>query len=243
MHTIDLNCDLGEGGGFDDHLMPYISSCNIACGGHFGTDKTIAQTVMLALENKVKIGAHPSYPDKEGFGRQPMNIPLKDFRKSLKTQIRTIKCILEEKGGQLHHVKPHGALYNEIVHDKKKANAVIDTILEIDDSLILFVPPKSIVEKLAEGKLKTWKEGFADRNYNPDFSLVSRQKPNAVLTEKEQVFRRVFSVVSKGEITAINGAKLPAEFDTICLHSDTQNSVEILKYLSTELNKENIKIK
>lgn len=242
MKTIDLNCDLGEGGGFDDKLMPLISSCNIACGGHYGTAETVAETVELALQSKVKIGAHPSYPDKENFGRQSMDISAQNLRKELKNQIMTVKDIVEAKGGKLHHVKPHGALYHDSGNDDEKASVIIDTILDIDPALILFVPPKSLVEKLAKGKLTTWKEGFADRRYNRDFSLVSRQKNNAVLTKKKAVFKQVYYSVSEGEITASNGEILAADFDTICIHSDTQNSVDILQYLVAELKKNNIEI-
>ncbi len=242
MTTINLNCDLGEGGGYDDRLMLHISACNIACGGHFGDAETMLKTVNLALNNGVKIGAHPSYPDKANFGRRPMKLSDGALKMALKSQIEGLKQIVEAAGEQLHHVKPHGYLYNEIARDSSKARLVIDTVLEIDEDLILFVPPESVVEKMAAGKIKTWKEGFADRNYTADFKLVSRQKNEAVLTEKEQVLKRVLTVAKKGEINAVDGTILTADFDTICLHGDTQNSVEILRYLATELTRRKIEI-
>src|SRR5699024_5683845 len=123
MKTLNLNCDLGEGGDFDARLMPHISACNIACGGHSGTAKTVAETVKLAIEHKVKIGAHPSYPDRENFGRQPMVLPAKELKREVKRQILIVVEALKEYGQKLHHVKPHGALYNALVTDEEKAKA------------------------------------------------------------------------------------------------------------------------
>jgi len=242
MPTIDLNCDMGEGNRFDELIMPLISSCNIACGGHYGTVDTMNAALDLALENKVKIGAHPSYPDKKNFGRKPFPLALSALKKELQRQILALQRILEKKGGRLHHIKPHGALYNEIVHNAEKATCVIETVVEIDKVLILFVPPKSAVKKLAKGKLETWTEGFADRNYNPDLSLVSREKPKAVLTEKEQVFNRIISIVKEQKIRVENGGFLNVDFKTICMHSDTENAAEIVRYLSRKLPEENIEI-
>ncbi len=243
MKTIDFNCDLAEGGAFDADLMPLISSCNIACGGHYGNEESITTAVKLALVNQVNIGAHPSYPDQENFGRKAMDVSLAELKSTLKNQILAVKTITERLGGKLHHVKPHGALYNEIAKDEEKAKLVIEVVKEIDENLILFTPPNSVIERLAKSKLTTWKEGFADRNYEADFSLISRLKSNAVLHEKEAVFKHVFLMISEEKIQVKNGTFLEANFDTICLHSDTQNSVEILSYLRKKLEAENIKIR
>jgi UPF0271 protein len=172
-----------------------------------------------------------------------MNIPNEELKESLRVQLLQLKAITERVGGRLHHVKPHGALYNDLVKDETKASLMIDLVEEIDAELVLFVPPKSVVKKLAKGRLKTWTEGFADRNYEADFSLVSRQKNKAVLHEKEAVFQHVFGMVKKGEIRLESGVVLTAGFDTICVHSDTQNSVEILRYLHKNLLASNIQIK
>lgn len=243
MKTIDFNCDLAEGGAFDADLMALISSCNIACGGHYGNEESITTAVKFALANQVNIGAHPSYPDQEHFGRKAMDISLTGLKSTLKNQILAVKTITERLGGKLYHVKPHGALYNEIAKDEVKAKLVIEVVKEIDENLILFTPPKSVIERLAKSKLTTWKEGFADRNYEADFSLISRSKNNAVLHEKEAIFQHVFLMISEGKIQVENGTFLEANFDTICLHSDTQNSVEILSYLREKLEAENIKIR
>lgn len=242
MLAIDLNCDLGEGGDFDKQLMPLISSCNIACGGHFGDQETVQKAVLNAFDEKVLIGAHPAYPDPDHFGRLSISISLEKLRDSVKQQIYLVKEEAEKIGGKLHHVKPHGALYNELKNDCEKAALVLETILEIDSDLILFVPPKSAIKKMAKGKLKTWTEGFADRNYEADFSLVSRKKEHAVFHQKEAIFKRVFQMISDDKIEALNGSYLQQKMDTICVHSDTENSVEILQFLNQELEKKDIQI-
>lgn len=233
---IDINCDLAEGGIYDERLMPLISSCNIACGGHFGNAATVETAVELALKHQVKIGAHPSYPDQESFGRKIIELDLADLRKSLKSQILLVKEVTERLGGRLHHVKPHGALYNELKYHEEKSNMLIELIQEIDENLVLFVPPKSVVKDFATTKLKTAIEGFADRAYQSDFSLVSRRKKGAVLQVKDSILKRVKMMVNEGEIISINGKVLHQKFDTVCVHSDTQNSLEILEYLKLKLN-------
>lgn len=240
--TIHINCDLGEGGGFDDQLMSYISACNIACGGHYGDRQTVEETIALAVQNGVQIGAHPAYPDKANFGRRSLGIPIEELTDTIGQQLILVKTEAEKQGHRLHHVKPHGALYNDLVQDRKKAEAMIRTILEIDPSLILLVPPKSIIKALAEGKLKCWIEGFADRNYNPDYTLVSRSEPEAVLKDKNEVLKRVLSIAKKGRIIARDGVELKADFRTLCLHSDTENSLQILRYLHQELKERQIGI-
>ncbi len=240
--TIHINCDLGEGGGFDDQLMPLISACNIACGGHYGDRESVRDTVALAVRNKVQVGAHPSYPDVENFGRKSMEIGSEELKRTLKEQILRVKDEIEQKEGTLHHVKPHGALYNDIVKDWEKAEIVVESILEIDTRLILFVPPGSIVQKVARGRLKTWMEGFADRGYHADFTLVSRSQPNAVLKTKQEIFERVFSVAKNGIIKTVDQKELKADWDTVCLHSDTENALEILRYLHAELKNNKIYI-
>lgn len=233
---IKFNCDLAEGGKYDERLMPLISYCNIACGGHFGNKQTVVEAVQLAIKNNVKIGAHPSYPDVENFGREKMDMSLKYLRKSLKTQILLVKDTVERLGEKLHHIKPHGALYNELKYDKEKSLMMIDLVKEIDDELVLFVPPKSVVEEEAKNEIKTLIEGFADRAYEEDLSLVSRGKTGAVLHDKNQILEKVKMMGFEDKIITINGVILNQKIDTICIHSDTENSVEILEYLYNSLH-------
>lgn len=243
MKEIHINCDLGEGGDFDAHLMPLISACNIACGGHAGTLETMQHTVALAMEHDVEIGAHPSYPDKDNFGRKSLDISAEDLQLSLISQILSLKQIAEAEGAKLSHIKPHGALYNDAAKDKKIAQIVIDSVLEFDEILPLFVPQNSVISEMAEGKIPLIFEAFADRNYNQNYSLVSRSKPRALITEKEAVFEHLFRMFSEGKIRCENGIEISCKANTYCLHSDTPNSVEILKYLHEKLAGKNIKIK
>ncbi|GAB2770909.1 5-oxoprolinase subunit PxpA [Salinimicrobium soli] len=243
MKEIHINCDLGEGGKYDKDLMPLISACNIACGGHAGTLDSMHHTVDLAMEHNVEIGAHPSYPDKENFGRKSLQIEAKELHRSIEAQILSLKQIAEAEGTKLTHVKPHGALYNDAQKDEKIAQIILDAILEFDDPLPLYAPKNSVIARLAEGKVKVIFEAFADRNYNTDYSLVSRKDPHALITQKEHVFKHLFSMVSEGKIVCHNGQKIDCDATTFCLHSDTPNSVEILKFLHEKFWAENIRIK
>lgn len=242
MDTIDINCDLAEGGKNDTELMGLISSCNIACGGHFGSKSTVAGAVHLAIENKVNIGAHPSYPDRINFGRKSIALPLEDLRKTMQEQIMLAFSEAKAQGGKLHHVKPHGALYHDLMKDEKKAALLVELIQAIDEKLILFVPPNSVIKALAKGKLKTFTEGFADRSYKADYGLVPRHKSEAVLQQKEVVLNHVLSMVKEERIPLKDGGFLPCKLDTLCVHGDNPKAVEILQYLYQELSKHNVQI-
>src|SRR5690606_3253265 len=182
MKYIHVNCDLGEGGEQDDELMPMITACSIACGGHAGTLEIMHQTVAHAMKNDVEIGAHPSYPDKNNFGRISLEMEPQDLKQSLVAQILSLKQIAEAEGGFLSHVKPHGALYNDAAKDEAIANIVIDSILEFEEKFPLFAPENSVIARLAKGKLPVILEVFADRNYMNNYQLVDRSKPGAVIT-------------------------------------------------------------
>lgn len=242
MKKIHINCDLGEGGEFDKQLMPLISACNIACGGHAGNLETMHHTVDLAMENNVEIGAHPSYPDKENFGRISIKMDPKELKRSLVAQILSLKQITEAEGAKLVHVKPHGALYNDAQKDEKIAAVILDSIREFDEPFRLYAPENSMIASMAEGEIQVIYEAFADRNYNPDHSLVSRLKPNALITRKEDVFEHIFSMFSERKITCHNGEKIDCKATTFCLHSDTPDAVEILKFLHQKFREHNVKI-
>lgn len=242
MKKVHINCDLGEGGEHDRELMPLISACNIACGGHAGTLETMQHTVDLAMEHKVEIGAHPSYPDKENFGRISIPMEQKELTQSLVAQIMGLKQITEAEGAVLTHVKPHGALYNDAHTNPEVAQAINDAILEFGNDLVLYVAEGSVISRLAQGKLKLRYEAFADRNYNEDGSLVSRKNSGALITQKEQVLEHLFSMISEGKITTQKGQKIGTFASTFCIHGDTPNSVAILEYLHRELPSRSIEI-
>lgn len=243
MRKIHINCDLGEGGEFDAELMPLISACNIACGGHAGNLETMQHTVDLAMENEVEVGAHPSYPDKENFGRISLKMEPKKLKRSLVAQILSLKQITEAEGAELVHVKPHGALYHDAQKNENIAAVILEAMQEFDDPLLLYAPEGSVISQMAEGKLKVVNEAFADRNYNPDRSLVSRLNSKALITEKEAVFEHLFRMFREHEIACVNHEKIETKATTFCLHSDTPNSVEILKYLHQKFLERGIKIK
>lgn len=240
--SIHINCDLGEGGAYDAALMPLISACNIACGGHAGTLETMQHTVRLAIENNVEIGAHPSYPDKENFGRESMNISAKDLKLNIEAQVLSLKQIAEAEGGKLVHVKPHGALYNDAAKDKKVAEIILESLEILDGNIRLYAPQNSEISTLAMGKYEVFFEAFADRNYNENYSLVSRQNKAALITQKEAVFEHLFRMYKDHNIMCKTGIILECEADTFCVHSDTPNSVEILTYLHKKFAEKNIQI-
>lgn len=241
--TVDINADVGEGLGNEALLMPYLSSCNIACGGHAGDAKTMTEVVRLAKNHEVKIGAHPSFPDPLNFGRAVMDISAADLYSSLKSQIRRLQQILHKENAQLHHIKPHGALYNLAAKDEKTAKIIIEVVKSIAMPIQLYVPYNSVISKLAEQeKISTTFEAFADRNYEENLSLVSRKKEDAILHENSRILNHILGMIHREKVTAINGVEVSIKASTFCVHGDTKNALEILEFLTKELPKYNVKI-
>ncbi len=242
-YCIDINVDVGEGLDNESKLMPYVSSCNIACGGHTGNMKTMTKVVKLAAINSLKIGAHPSFPDKSNFGRVVMNMSAADLYTSLKQQIRVLQDILHTENEQLHHIKPHGALYNLAVKDVKTAKVIIEVIKSIAMPVKLYAPYKSVISELArKEEIEVVNEAFLDRNYNTDLSLVSREKDNAILSNVSNIFQHLLLMVKHQKVKTVSGVEVPIKASTFCVHSDTKNAQEILTYLALKLPKNNIKI-
>jgi len=182
--SIDINADIGEGIGNEADLMPLLSSCNIACGSHAGDLETMKWCVELAKQHRVKIGAHPSFPDKENFGRQVVDMSCTALYQTIKNQIKALMNVVREQHAALHHVKPHGALYNLAVTDKKTAEVIVEVMKSIHLPLKLYVPYGSVISELAiKENIPITYEVFADRNYNEDLSLVSRGKENALIKD------------------------------------------------------------
>ncbi len=239
-YAIVLNADVGEEAGFDKEIMPCISWCNIACGMHAGNDDEIKKTIALAHQHGVKIGAHPSYPDRENFGRISMNILKEQLVDTLTMQIQNFQKIAKEFGVKMHHIKPHGALYNDAVNNHEIAEVILSVVENVDKSSILIVPPKSIIADLAIDRVEVKYETFADRNYNNDLTLVSRKLYNAVLKNPEDVYTHVHRMITENKIKTNKGTLLKVPIDTICVHGDNPEAVAILKYVTTKLESENI---
>ena len=240
---IDINCDVGEGMINEHLLMPYISSCNIACGGHFGDAISIDKTINLAIENNVLIGAHPSFPDKENFGRKVMNISKEELHNSIKDQLNLFLERLSKFNQSLHHIKPHGALYNLISVDEKLAVNFIEAIQKYMKNAFLYVPDNSVIEKIAlKNNIKIKYEVFADRNYNDDLTLVSRNQKKALITDPEEVLKHIYKMVSDKKVKTIFGIEKEIKADTFCIHGDNKNAFEILKYVLKNSSKKGIEI-
>jgi 5-oxoprolinase (ATP-hydrolysing) subunit A len=230
---MDINCDLGEGIGKDEQIMPFISSCNIACGIHAGSMSIMKSTVQLAMKNNVQIGAHPSFSDRENFGRKEMFIPKDILKSQIINQIASLNEIAKKEGTKLHHVKPHGALYNMASKFNDVAMAVIDAVQFFDEDLILYVPYGSLIAyKARKFKVPYYNEVFADRNYNDDLTLVSREEPEAIIENPSRINERILRIISEGTIVSLNGKIITMKADTVCVHGDNPNAVNIVKDLA-----------
>lgn len=231
---MDLNCDLGEGMPNDEKLMAFVDSCNIACGGHAGDQQSMIKTLRLAKQYGVKAGAHPSFEDKQNFGRIEMNLALETLRSVLIRQIGQLNVLAKSEGMRLHHVKAHGALYNLAARSKEVAEVLIEAVGFFQQELCIFVPYGSELEKLAKKKgAPHWVEVFADRNYDQNMRLVGRTEPNAIIEDPLQIKHRVSRMINKKTVMTVDGVELKIDFDTVCVHGDHPRSLEILKELRT----------
>ena len=233
---IDINCDLGEGLHNEHIIMPLISSCNISCGAHAGSIEIIDKVIELAVKHKVKIGAHPSFPDRQNFGRKVLDVSNSDLQKSLEDQLTIFKDRALLQNATIHHVKPHGALYNLIAVNREKALVVITAIQHVFEAVKLYVPYQSRIEEVAiQSGLEIVYEAFADRRYNEDLSLVSRTFSNALIEDKHEVLKQVQKISDKQLVTTINFHEKKIKASTFCVHGDTKNAIELLQYLHKHL--------
>jgi UPF0271 protein len=240
---IDLNCDMGEGFATDEEIMPFISSANIACGGHAGDEGTIRKTIALAIKHNVAIGAHPSYPDREGFGRMEMKLPLDEIFELMIEQISLVKFIAEDMGAKLHHVKTHGALYNTAAKDPILSQTIAKAIQFVDKKLPVYGLPNSWSEKAAlDCGLEFYGEFFSDRTYTDDGSLTPRTEKNAMVSSADAALHQVLQVIIEGTVKSISGKTIPLKADTICIHGDGLHAVEFAKVIREGLENNHINI-
>ena len=232
MRVIDLNADLGEGGTEDAALLGLVSSANIACGGHAGTEKTMRESLQRASAAGVAIGAHPGYEDPEYFGRRAMTLSLEKVTDLVVRQVTKLVTLAAEHGTTIQHVKPHGALYHQAGRDPLLAAAVVEGIIRISPEFILYAQPGSELDKVARSAgLTVCPEGFADRRYRDDGSLMPRGEPGAVIKEVDAAVAQAMEITAAGKV------------ETLCLQGDGVTAVAILKVLRTRLSEAGFMLK
>ncbi|SPR96010.1 5-oxoprolinase subunit PxpA [Cupriavidus taiwanensis] len=241
---IDLNADLGEGCGNDEALLALISSANIACGWHAGDAATMVQTVKWALAHGVAIGAHPSYPDRENFGRTEMQRDPEHVYADVLYQIGALDAIVRAQGGVLHHVKPHGALYNQAVRDPALARAIVRAVRDFNPDLVFFgLAGSQMIDVAKEAGLRVKQEVFADRGYNPDGTLVKRGTPGALHEDEEVALDQTLTMVREQRVRAIDGTWVPIQAETVCLHGDGAHALAFARRIRERLGAEGIAIR
>ena len=232
---IPINADLGEGLSTDTQLMPFLHSCNIACTGHAGDVASMTNTVKLAKHFGVAVGAHPSFPDRENFGRKTVSIPPKELTKSLVLQINLLLEVCEQLSVELQHVKPHGALYNLAARDRDTAYAVLEAIDKLPKKLTVYTLPNSMLSLLGQNDFEIIHEAFLDRGYEPDGSLMARAKDGAVLQDAGQIWEQCKSLFFDHRVKTASGEYISLVAQTFCVHGDTPNIFEALQFVSTQL--------
>ncbi|MHA4895842.1 5-oxoprolinase subunit PxpA [Pedobacter sp. PWIIR3] len=248
IYRADLNCDMGERFGAytvgnDEAIMPYVSSVNIACGFHAGDPSVMRDTVKKAMRHGLLIGAHPGLPDLQGFGRREMAISAQEAYDLVVYQIGALNAFVSAEGGRLHHVKPHGALYNMAAVRKDLAEAIAEAVYKVNPELILYGLSNSEMISAAEAiGLVTANEVFADRTYRHDGTLTPRSKPNALITDDKLAIDQVIKMVKQGLVLAQNGAVVAIKADTICIHGDGPHALEFAQLISAAFKNEGISL-
>lgn len=240
---IDLNADLGEGSGSDQQLLQLVTSANIACGFHAGDAQTMLQSVRWALESGIAIGAHPSFPDRENFGRTAMQLPPETVYAQVVYQIGALKAIVESEGGKLVHVKPHGMLYNQAAVDSQLADAIARAVQAVDPSLILVGLANSELIGAAERLgLVARQEVFADRGYQADGTLVPRSQPGAMIESEQQAIEQTLNMVQHGKVLSISGEEVTVRADSVCLHGDGAHALAFARRLRAAFAEQHISV-
>ncbi len=233
---VDLNADLGEGAGCDAQIMAYVTSANIACGGHAGDEASMRASVALARENGVRVGAHPGYADRANFGRVELGLSADEVYRLVFSQVSALKAICDEEGVPLVHVKPHGALYNRAARDEECAEAIARAVADVDPGLALVgLAGSSLTQAGARAGLAVLGEFFADRGYMPNGTLVPRTRPDALIHDADEALARTLTAVRDGVVTAVDGTPVPVRADTVCLHGDNPEALDFARRLSAAL--------
>ncbi|WNM33891.1 5-oxoprolinase subunit PxpA [Streptomyces sp. Li-HN-5-11] len=248
MTSIDLNADLGEGFGRwrltdDERLLSVVTSANVACGFHAGDAVTMRQVCELAAGRGVRIGAQVSYRDLAGFGRRAMDVPPAELAAEVAYQIGALEIFARAAGTRVSYVKPHGALYNRVVHDEEQAGAVVEGVLLADAALpVLGLPGSRLLELAGKAGLPTVTEAFADRAYTDEGTLVPRGRDGAVVTDPEAVVARSVSLARAGTVTSHSGALVEVRARSLCLHGDTPGAVELARRVRARLVESGVRV-
>jgi UPF0271 protein len=244
MTTIDLNADLGEGDAYDAELLQVVSSCNIACGGHAGDAASIEATIREALENGVSVGAHPSYPDREGFGRRSGFMSGEPLREALRSQLDDFGRVADELGATITHVKPHGALYTDAVVNADLADVIASAVAEMPGKPLLVGQAGTELESAARKHgLAFVAEAFVDRAYQSNGQLVPRSEPGAVHGDITSIQSQAVHLARRGEVTAQDGSTVSVRADTLCIHGDTPGAAAAARAVREALEKEGVDIR
>jgi UPF0271 protein len=249
MRSIDLNCDMGElpeaiGNGSQEAIMPFLTSVNVACGGHAGDDATMSATIEQAKRWKLSIGAHPSYPDRANFGRLGMEMSSEGIAQTVFEQVRRLGEAAAEQGVTLRHVKPHGALYNAAAGDARIAGAFAEGVARWSRNVVLVGLAGSNMLQLFRGAgFAVASEAFADRRYEADGSLRARRFPDALITDPALAARQAVEVVEEGSITAVDGSRVAVGATTICIHGDTSGARAIAAVVARTLRGRGIELR
>lgn len=248
MFRVDINCDLGESFGRyklgeQQEILKYVTSANIACGFHAGDPSVMRETVKLAIENGVKIGAHPGLPDLNGFGRREMKITPQEAYDMVVYQIGALNGFLATFGEQMQHVKPHGALFNMAAKDFELAQAIAQAVYDVSPSLVLFGLANSKLTAAGEKVgLRTAHEVFADRTYQSDGSLTSRQQSNALIIDTDESIAQVVKMVTEGIVISQQNTEVQIKADTVCIHGDGEHAVSFARNIKETLKNNNVSV-
>ncbi|WNS80215.1 5-oxoprolinase subunit PxpA [Domibacillus sp. DTU_2020_1001157_1_SI_ALB_TIR_016] len=246
---IDINCDMGESFGaysigHDKDIMPYITSANIACGFHAGDPDVMKKTVHLAMEHGVKMGAHPGFQDLAGFGRRNMALSPEEVYSLVVYQIGALQAFVQIEGTALHHVKPHGALYNMAASNEEMASAIAAAVKDVDTSLILYgLAGSKLVEAGQKAGLKTASEVFADRTYTREGMLTPRRLPHALIEDSEEAVSQVIRMAKEKKVRAADGTEVDIQADTVCIHGDGPHALSFARLIRTKLQEEGIDVR
>lgn len=234
---MDINSDMGEGMSNDAELLHYISSTNIACGWHAGDPATMKQLVEQAIQKNVLIGAHPGFPDLEGFGRREMEISEEDAYNYVIYQAGALQGFANAAGTKLHHVKPHGAFYNQAAKNIQLARGIARAVKDLGREVILYgLAGSCLVDAANELKVPVWQEVFADRRYTKEGFLVPRTQAGAVIEDEAAALEQVMQMAKKGQVTAIDGSIIKIQADTLCIHGDNPHAVEFARKIQAALD-------